>query len=698
MKRAYLVAAFLLLYAFFLITLNPSAPIGDSPELTANAALLGIAHPPGYAAFIMLGKAFQTLIPFGNLAFRNNFSSAVLGAVNGILVYLLALELLVVVRPTIGAGRYGAAFLAAIFGCGSISCWNQAVVSEVYMLNAFFILSATFCAVRFLRGRNGMRQLMLMTFICGLGTANHHTMLMLSPVFFCVALWGLFRKRFSGGESDDIPLRPIIGLRFIGLLATLALLGMSANLYLPIRADKDPRTNWGDPDTAAKFRKHIARGYYGANKKGRLELNPTLKRFQLFLRSSAAQWPGGVVLFFFMLYGVYRLVRSRDRPVKLLILSLWAFLVFGFLFLLNFKITPLDLFLVDAFYPPAYLLQGIFLACGLYDLAACAARKFPPRSKLYNYWHVIPLLVGFCVMFGNLRLCDASNYYFTFDYSCDLLDNFPSNSQAFVSEDTHAFTLTYVNTVERRRDDVTIYDVTGSMFSHNPFTHFKHFEYRYEYLENTRMIMNGLVGDAPSRSFFTWRNSQQFRSDGLAWRPKELAREAMVDLQDRWRRPLRIDYEDQLPSFRRMHGKIFASAGRGPICQDALDVPGRVSALKNDPLTRELLAIIHLNRANFLWWTDPDRALAELDTAAILGYDLPEINLSMTEWAFRRRDYKKAADLAWRTVDISPTNVPAYKRALVILAEIYKYQGNSLKQSEVKSMVEEVNRYHGWKK
>src|SRR5258707_11494421 len=63
-------------------TLAPSVPTGDSGELITVAWVLGIAHPPGYPLFSMVGHLF-TLLPFGSPAFRVNLMSALFAAAGG---------------------------------------------------------------------------------------------------------------------------------------------------------------------------------------------------------------------------------------------------------------------------------------------------------------------------------------------------------------------------------------------------------------------------------------------------------------------------------------------------------------------------------------------------------------------------------------------------------------------------------------
>ena len=73
-KWQYLVGILLFILSFFvyLNTLGPSIlPYRDSGELISVSHTLGIAHPPGYPLYILVGKIF-TFFPAGNIAFRMN--------------------------------------------------------------------------------------------------------------------------------------------------------------------------------------------------------------------------------------------------------------------------------------------------------------------------------------------------------------------------------------------------------------------------------------------------------------------------------------------------------------------------------------------------------------------------------------------------------------------------------------------------
>ena len=66
-----------LVFVLYLATLARHILFGDPTEFTFVANVLGIAHPPGYVFTTIMGKLFQTLIPFGTIPWRMHLLSAV---------------------------------------------------------------------------------------------------------------------------------------------------------------------------------------------------------------------------------------------------------------------------------------------------------------------------------------------------------------------------------------------------------------------------------------------------------------------------------------------------------------------------------------------------------------------------------------------------------------------------------------------
>ena len=77
-------------FLYYLAGLSGTVPsYRDSGDLIASIHTLGIAHPPGYALYLLVGKLFVTLLPFGNVAYRVNVMSAFFAAVTVCLLFQL---------------------------------------------------------------------------------------------------------------------------------------------------------------------------------------------------------------------------------------------------------------------------------------------------------------------------------------------------------------------------------------------------------------------------------------------------------------------------------------------------------------------------------------------------------------------------------------------------------------------------------
>ena len=76
-----MIVFFLVSFAIYLYTLFPSiAPYRDAGEMVTVVQTLGVAHPPGYPLYVLLGRVFVSVMPFGDAAYRLNVFSSLAGA------------------------------------------------------------------------------------------------------------------------------------------------------------------------------------------------------------------------------------------------------------------------------------------------------------------------------------------------------------------------------------------------------------------------------------------------------------------------------------------------------------------------------------------------------------------------------------------------------------------------------------------
>ncbi|MFH1278900.1 MAG: DUF2723 domain-containing protein [Candidatus Eisenbacteria bacterium] len=227
--RSLLFGAVVLL--FYLATLAPSVPAGDGGELVTAASLLGVAHPPGYPLYTLLGKIALS-IPAGSPAARMNVLSALFAAAAAALLYRA------VARVT--GSDFAALFGGALFAFAP-TFHAQATAAEVYAPAIFlFLLAPTLLLGEGMRGRVGG------AYGAGLAAAHHPIGLFYLPF---LAILALIRKG--------------TGKRMMVAMAVLFLVAITVIAYLPIRARSGVPLRWGNPDTIGGAIGHVLRLPYG---------------------------------------------------------------------------------------------------------------------------------------------------------------------------------------------------------------------------------------------------------------------------------------------------------------------------------------------------------------------------------------------------------------------------------------------------
>jgi hypothetical protein len=224
----------------------------DGGDLLAAALTHGVPHPPGYPTYQLLLRMAIWLFG-GEPAWAGNLLSACCAA--------LAVALLAdLTRRTLAGAPRGvaetAALAAGLLWATSPGLWSQAVITEVYALNALASVAVLWLAWR---GREAARDsvwrwLAAAGLVAGLGLGNHLTLALAFPSLL-IWLWppssGL---RFGRSVAQDAILRYTREDQREWLWPLLAFaLGLSVYAYLPWAARQTPPINWGDPHTPGGF-------------------------------------------------------------------------------------------------------------------------------------------------------------------------------------------------------------------------------------------------------------------------------------------------------------------------------------------------------------------------------------------------------------------------------------------------------------
>ena len=226
----------LLLYG---ATLAPSVQPADAGEFQLVASVLGIAHPPGYPLYTLLGKIF-TLIPLGDMAWRVNLFAAVCAAAT------LAVVSYSVRRAT---GSQAGGLLAALMLGLAPTYWAQGTFANIRSLTGLLVALAIASLLRYGEGREG-RYLAAFAVSLGLGVTHHTSLIPLALPFGAYLL----------AVDPRLAVQPRRWLKpLAGFGGTLLIL-----LYLPLRSAMNPPFGAGAIRTFDSFLAYVlALGFRG---------------------------------------------------------------------------------------------------------------------------------------------------------------------------------------------------------------------------------------------------------------------------------------------------------------------------------------------------------------------------------------------------------------------------------------------------
>ncbi len=410
--------------AIYALTSAPSITGGDAGELLTASWGLGVAHPPGYPLWSMLGFLFAKLLPVGEVAWRYNWLSGLCNAGAAVILGRLVEKITREFWP----GLFTASLL-----CFSPLLWRYSIVTEVFGLNQ--LLVAAWLALLWDHlGTPTVRSWALLCLFAGLGVSHHHTSAMVTAPLLLVLLW---RERALVTSR----LAHALLWGFVGLLPYG---------YLIWAAQSVPRMAWGDTSTFSGMVFHFLRREYGTFQLGN-ELtghaNEVLLRLGYFLKDLPANSLGGIGAWLGFLAFRQALRQKPEQYRQFVLLSGigCASYLLIFCYLANLSLDK----------PLGELVQARFWLLGLLftslwaGLGAALIRKQVLKRNLALAALVILIPAG--ITLENQR----STTQFR-DYARTLLESLPKDSILFFEGD-HAYgALYYVQQVMGIRPDIQI--------------------------------------------------------------------------------------------------------------------------------------------------------------------------------------------------------------------------------------------------
>lgn len=416
------ICIFLLLITFFIyvFTAEPAIPPLDGSEFITVSYIMGIAHPPGYPLFTVLGKYFSFL-PLANIAFRINIMSVFFASLTVLFLFFLIYEF---------CNNLFVSFISSLLFAFSPIFWRQANAAEVFALHSFLVVLMLYLLL------SKKNFLYLFSFIFGLSLIHHQTVVLCVPAFLLL-LWRKYQNKL---------------FQHFNIIIAFCLLGFCFYCYLPIRSFANPSVDWGNAETFSNFMRVLTRADYGTLSLG-LKDNPDRSLFLMFQQ---------LIVFFNLivrqflvigvpigLFGLWKMYKEHRRiSLALLLLFITAgpfFYVFA-----NIPVESTSVLVAERLLIPSVLVFAVWVSYGLKSIIGNI-------KGVYRYFTGVLCCFAVIVQLKyNYFPMDKSKHYFCYDLGYNTLEFLPEDSVLVVKGDSAVFSVWFHQFVENRRKDISI--------------------------------------------------------------------------------------------------------------------------------------------------------------------------------------------------------------------------------------------------
>jgi hypothetical protein len=408
------------------LTLSPTINSFDSAELITGAYSLGIIHAPGYPLYLLIAN-LAAHMPWGGIPSNVNLLSAIFSSLAALVVFYASWRL---------TGAIWSSILAALLMAFSRLFWSQAVIAEVYALNAFLVACMVLMAIIWYE-RPTRKALIWLAFIVGLSLTHHPSSMLLLPG---LAVLVLLRSREAQLSWRSVwPAIPV-------MLAPLLLY-----LYLPLRSLANPPLDY-------------VGGYFDVNLasiegllwmiSGRMFGEEVFGRsiadgFSQLVFLNRQLWlnlvGGGLVL------ALYGLVSLRRRIGLAIFLGGSAALIVTFFAFYDVVDSALMIH-------PVLVLLVPPLAVGTDRFVTQVLQPTVFRTTVQTWLMPLAIVISVSlVVSANWRFADRSDDYSAYEFAQRVMDVVQPNA-LLLAQWTSATPLEYAQIVEGRRPDVEIID------------------------------------------------------------------------------------------------------------------------------------------------------------------------------------------------------------------------------------------------
>jgi hypothetical protein len=422
-----------------------------------------------------------SLVPFGNIAVRINFSSALFAALACAMLTLTVTELTItasylvkskrrkkVAQQSKIAEKSGTArllFAAPALGAGllmafSRTLWSYATITEVYALNTLLILVIFFLMLRWRRLIVGDKThigtainagevtsritrydayLYAAALVFGLALGVHHVTVALTLPAIAVIVYRTQGVGFFTSKR----------LGYAALISIGALVAVYA--YLPLAASRSPVINWGDPRSLQEIWWHLTGRQYQVYFSFRPEIMG--EQFTEFCRMSLREFgfpwlPLSLVLAFAGIVDAFK----RDRTIFWFLLTI---IIADLAYALSYEIAEDK----DAYYLPTFISIAIAAGLGIRWLVQRAVSKSLPVVKPSLAAAIAVLVVCIIALTANWPFNNRRRYFIAHDYVDNLFNAIAPNGLLLTLDWQVVSPMFYAQEIEQVRLDVKVVDI-----------------------------------------------------------------------------------------------------------------------------------------------------------------------------------------------------------------------------------------------
>ncbi|MEX2114323.1 MAG: DUF2723 domain-containing protein [Pirellulales bacterium] len=391
--------------------------VGDSGELAAAVHTLGVAHPPGYPLYVLLGKLFSVLVPIGRPVWRLNLFSAIMAAVS---VGFLQATLSALGWP------WFVATSAALTWAFSASLWSQSGIARVYALGAALSAAMTWCGVRWYADpSSGYQPLWIAFVLVGLGIANHPIAGAHVPALAALIVLA----------KPSTLTEPLLWLSCAACLVP----GMLLYVWVPLRARHGAAVNWGNIQTARDLWNFLRRKQYWQHRYV-TNWREAWQVVAFYLRRVVDEF--GFLGAAAVLVGLGVLGRG-DLPILAMALVLFA---------LNAAAMIAHARREDIFHWTRYMLTAWFALA----LPLAAGWGWFLSSLPANWQAALAFVLPAGLLVARFRRHDLSRHRYAEAFNRRILECLPEGATLIAQDDNVVFPLMYLKYAEGVRPDVRL--------------------------------------------------------------------------------------------------------------------------------------------------------------------------------------------------------------------------------------------------